>query len=174
MAEISSDSQARAEEQQQELKSLVVALHSNNRQATLRDHEPSSTETGAPMIHASSSQAPSLSSRHPQKISTASSAGESRTSAENLNGTIFVELPFEKDLQASGVYRRVRRETMDFSFRSSVALTRGWSLYSGISLGQISHIAVLCQGAFSVGHWVRVYSGAGHYKGGLRPPLWDF
>ncbi|KAH7254364.1 Pleckstrin homology domain-containing protein [Fusarium redolens] len=45
---------------------------------------------------------------------------------------------FEDDLESSRVYRRALRETMDFSFRSSVARSHNWSVFSGLSLGDIS------------------------------------
>ena len=53
------------------------------------------------------------------------------------------DLPFEKDLKASRVYRRIKRDTMDFSMRSSVARSLGWSIFSGMSLSDISEISVL-------------------------------
>lgn len=52
-------------------------------------------------------------------------------------------LRFEKDLLLSGVYRRAKRSTMDFSFRSSIVRTHAWSLYSGISLSKISELSVV-------------------------------
>ncbi|KAM5350443.1 hypothetical protein ACJ41O_006948 [Fusarium nematophilum] len=53
------------------------------------------------------------------------------------------EFGFEHDLKASRVYRRAKRDTMDFSVRSSVARTHAWSIFSGISLSNISEISVL-------------------------------
>ncbi|KAI0517469.1 hypothetical protein F5B22DRAFT_106267 [Xylaria bambusicola] len=50
---------------------------------------------------------------------------------------------FEKDLKSSRVYRQVRRETMDFSFRSSVARTHAWSLLSSYSLADLSVLSVI-------------------------------
>lgn len=49
---------------------------------------------------------------------------------------------FESALEASKVYRRVQRDTLDYSFRSSVGKPR-WSNFSGLSLGEVSMIAVV-------------------------------
>lgn len=49
---------------------------------------------------------------------------------------------FEPDLKASRVYRRVKRDTMDYSFRSSVA-SRTWSMFSGLSLSDVSIMSVI-------------------------------
>lgn len=59
------------------------------------------------------------------------------------NRSSLFEFEFERDLKASRVYRRAKRDTMDFSFRSSVARTHTWSIFSGISLSNISEISVL-------------------------------
>ncbi|KAI0965487.1 Pleckstrin homology domain-containing protein [Xylaria arbuscula] len=50
---------------------------------------------------------------------------------------------FETDLEASHVYRRAQRDTMDFSFRSSVARTHAWSMLSGRSLADVSELSVI-------------------------------
>ncbi|RFN55230.1 hypothetical protein FIE12Z_483 [Fusarium flagelliforme] len=50
---------------------------------------------------------------------------------------------FEDDLESSRVYRRAQRDTMDFSFRSSIARSNAWSILSSLSLGDISVISVI-------------------------------
>jgi len=50
---------------------------------------------------------------------------------------------FEDDLESSRVYRRAQRDTMDFSFRSSIARSNTWSVFSGLSLSDISVISVI-------------------------------
>ncbi|KAJ3573923.1 hypothetical protein NPX13_g4531 [Xylaria arbuscula] len=50
---------------------------------------------------------------------------------------------FERDLQLSFVYRRVRRDSMDFSFHSSIARTNAWSLLSDYSLADLSVLSVI-------------------------------
>ncbi|EEU41572.1 uncharacterized protein NECHADRAFT_54114 [Fusarium vanettenii 77-13-4] len=50
---------------------------------------------------------------------------------------------FEDDLESSRVYRRAQRDTMDFSFRSSIAPSNIWSVFSSLSLGDISIMSVI-------------------------------
>ncbi|KAI0428692.1 hypothetical protein F5Y09DRAFT_279266 [Xylaria sp. FL1042] len=50
---------------------------------------------------------------------------------------------FESDLEASRVYRRAKRDTMDFSFRTSIAHTHAWSMLSGCSLADVSVLSVI-------------------------------
>ncbi|CAO2652692.1 Nn.00g021030.m01.CDS01 [Neocucurbitaria sp. VM-36] len=50
---------------------------------------------------------------------------------------------YESDLDASRVYRKVRRITSLLSFRSSVALTHAWTALSDVSLSDISVISVV-------------------------------
>lgn len=50
---------------------------------------------------------------------------------------------FQSDLEASRVYRRAKRRTMDFSFRSSITGSNAWSVFSGLSLGDVSVMSVI-------------------------------
>jgi cell division control protein 24 len=50
---------------------------------------------------------------------------------------------FENDLERSRVYQRAQRDTMDFSFRSSIAHTNAWSQFSGFSLSKVSIISAI-------------------------------
>ncbi|KAK5992887.1 hypothetical protein PT974_06309 [Cladobotryum mycophilum] len=50
---------------------------------------------------------------------------------------------FDHDLKSSRVYRRAKRETMDFSFRSSMTRPNSWSIFSGLSLGDVSAVSVI-------------------------------
>lgn len=50
---------------------------------------------------------------------------------------------FEDDLGSSRVYRRAQRDTMDFSFRSSIAPSNIWSVFSGLSLSDVSIMSVI-------------------------------
>lgn len=50
---------------------------------------------------------------------------------------------FETDLGSSRVYRRVKRESMDYSFRSSMASSNIGSMLSGFSLGEVSNISII-------------------------------
>ncbi|CVL13456.1 hypothetical protein FPRO06_07790 [Fusarium proliferatum] len=71
------------------------------------------------------------------------------------------EFDFEHDLKLSRVYRHAKRDTMDFSARSSAAPTHAWSSLSGISLSDISHISVL-----ALPLYVEDISNPQHYKFG--------
>ncbi|CAG9989491.1 unnamed protein product [Clonostachys byssicola] len=51
--------------------------------------------------------------------------------------------PFELDLEASRVYRMAKRDTMDFSFRSSLAGSIAWSIFSGLSISDIPAVAAI-------------------------------
>lgn len=50
---------------------------------------------------------------------------------------------FEPVLKASRVYRRAKRDTADYSFCSSIALSHAWTALSDMSLGDISIISVI-------------------------------
>ncbi|KAK4209267.1 hypothetical protein QBC37DRAFT_391391 [Rhypophila decipiens] len=76
------------------------------------------------------------------------------------------DVPFEQHLEESLAYRRAQRESMDFSFRSSVAWSNGISTFSGLTLGDISVMSVIalpiCAAEISNAH---------HYTfGNLEPP----
>jgi hypothetical protein len=55
----------------------------------------------------------------------------------------FTAIPFafDEDLEASRVYRRVRKYACDVSLHSSVARTHAWSVFTGLSLSAISDIS---------------------------------
>ncbi|OBS29447.1 hypothetical protein FPOA_03383 [Fusarium poae] len=69
---------------------------------------------------------------------------KSQPSITDTDSTIDIsKFDFEDDLEASRAYRRAQRDTMDFSFRSSVARSNSWSVFSGMSLGDISIMSVI-------------------------------
>ncbi|KAF2669148.1 Dbl homology domain-containing protein [Microthyrium microscopicum] len=71
------------------------------------------------------------------------SLGGSNPAAEDDESRLMSGFDYATDLESSRVYRRAQRDTMDFSFRSSIAESNNWSIFSGVSLGQISSIAVI-------------------------------
>ena len=75
-----------------------------------------------------------------QVSSPSTSRASSQTDQPKISGLGF---GFEDDLEASRVYRRAQRDTMDFSFRSSITGRDGWSVFSGLSLSDVSIIAVI-------------------------------
>ncbi len=72
---------------------------------------------------------------------------------------------FEIDLETSRPYRRARRDTMDFSFRSSVAHSNAWSVFSGLSLSDVSIMSVIALPIYAdeIGN-------SNHYAFGNRQP----
>jgi hypothetical protein len=50
---------------------------------------------------------------------------------------------YESDLETSRVYRKVRRMSSLFSFRSSIAQTHAWTALSDVSLSEISIMSVV-------------------------------
>lgn len=72
-----------------------------------------------------------------------------KTSSPTANLAILFRSEFEDDLEASRVYRRNQRNTCNCSFVSSAARTNTWSIFSGLSLADVSNISVialpLCQ-----------------------------
>ncbi len=73
---------------------------------------------------------------------------------------------FESDLEASRPYRRAQRDTVDFSFRSSVAHSNAWSLFSELSLSDVSLMSVIALPVYAdeVGN-------SHHYAFGKRRPV---
>ncbi|KAK0701296.1 ras family-domain-containing protein [Lasiosphaeris hirsuta] len=134
-----SDSQTRAEEGQKQLMSYMEAIFQNN--PLLAEAFLGADIKDAAFSNPSQQRAP-FQSLPPQSATTAPT-GTTQPDANAGNRRSLFELPFEKDLKASRVYRRIKRDTMDFSMRSSVARSYGWSVFSGMSLSNISDISVL-------------------------------
>ncbi|KAH7116422.1 hypothetical protein EDB81DRAFT_862150 [Dactylonectria macrodidyma] len=127
--ETKSDSQVRAENNQQQLISTVEMLLERNHDLSKRLRGIESTFNTTSQHQATSQFIVSTDSLAPH------TASPKRSS--------LVEFEFERDLKASHVYRQAKKDTMDFSVRSSVARTHAWSIFSGISLSNISEISVL-------------------------------
>ncbi|EXK27470.1 hypothetical protein FOMG_16019 [Fusarium oxysporum f. sp. melonis 26406] len=125
---LQSDSQARAEENQQQLISAVETLLESNPDLSRRMIGMEST------IDTMS-----------QRATTQFIAGidDLERPSTSLQRASLFEFEFERDLKSSRVYGQAKRDTMDFSACSSVARTYAWSSLSGISLSDISNISVL-------------------------------
>ena len=54
-----------------------------------------------------------------------------------------IQFSFQADLEASRVYRRLRGNECDCSFTSSIARSHAWSVFSGLSLGEISIVSII-------------------------------
>ncbi|KAF4458423.1 hypothetical protein FALBO_14849 [Fusarium albosuccineum] len=93
------------------------------------------------LMSVSRTESQSSNSINPQ--STLASTTESST--ETDCSAFVSKFEFEDDLETSGVYRRARRnrDTMDFSFRSSVAKSHVWSILSGLSMSDVSIMSMM-------------------------------
>ncbi|KAF4634125.1 hypothetical protein G7Y89_g3974 [Cudoniella acicularis] len=58
-------------------------------------------------------------------------------------------LPFEVDLNTSRVYKRTQLYESDASFTSSAVRTHAWSVFSGLSLSQVSAISAIALPVYS-------------------------
>lgn len=71
----------------------------------------------------------------------------SRTASSVISTTSrisdFSSLRFRRDLENSRVYRRVKRPESHMSFSSSAVDSRAWSIFSGLSLAEISTVSVI-------------------------------
>ncbi|KAH7117358.1 CDC24 calponin-domain-containing protein [Dactylonectria macrodidyma] len=126
---LQSDSQARAESNQLQLISTVETLRECNHDLSRRMMGIESTFDTMSQRRATIQLTGSIDVLEPHP-------------ASPKHPSLF-EFEFEPQLKSSRVYRRAKRDTMDFSVRSSMARTHAWSQFSGISLGDISHISVL-------------------------------
>ncbi|RBA17581.1 hypothetical protein FPRO05_11296 [Fusarium proliferatum] len=126
---LQSDSLARAEESQQQLIAAVDML--------LRDNSDLSRR-----MMGMENIVDTMSHRRATIQSTKDIDAQKGKATSSQRSSLF-EFDFEHDLKLSRVYRHAKRDTMDFSARSSVARTHAWSSLSGISLSDISHISVL-------------------------------
>ncbi|KAF5009360.1 hypothetical protein FDECE_4416 [Fusarium decemcellulare] len=72
-------------------------------------------------------------------------ASTTESSTETDSSVFISKFEFEDDLETSGVYRRAQhnRNTMDFSFRSSVARSHVWSILSGLSMSDVSIMSMI-------------------------------
>ncbi|CVL11192.1 hypothetical protein FPRO06_10026 [Fusarium proliferatum] len=139
---LQSDSGQRAKEHQEKLSNNVkVLLDSNDalsrRLMNIEDALDDQTIISRRMSILSLSVSPS------QNTGQESTAESPIISITNETSPSISRFDFEDDLESSRVYRRAVRETMDYSFRSSVAKSHNWSVFSGLSLGDVSIMSVI-------------------------------
>ncbi|KAI0538597.1 hypothetical protein GGR58DRAFT_467305 [Xylaria digitata] len=158
------DSDRRAEQLQTELASNIGALLDSNRDLsrrmmhvedafdvqTIRSRRRRGIVSAVPATRAvvESGVVAATSASEIRKMSTSaagslSASPPSETAVLASDSVFRLAFEFESDLEASRVYRRAQRDTMDFSFRSSVAHTHAWSLLSGRSLPDVSVLSVI-------------------------------
>ncbi|EKJ68345.1 hypothetical protein FPSE_11353 [Fusarium pseudograminearum CS3096] len=70
-------------------------------------------------------------------------------SSTNTDDSNLFKFDFEDDLESSRVYRRTKRDTVDFSFCSSILRSNSWSVFSGLSLSDISCLSVIALPVYS-------------------------
>ncbi|PVI06946.1 hypothetical protein DM02DRAFT_649288 [Periconia macrospinosa] len=75
-----------------------------------------------------------------ETITTARPSNNARTS---IIEAVRLRFAFDDDLESSRVYRMVRNDYCDRSFVSSAVRTNAWSIFSGITLADISIISVV-------------------------------
>ncbi|KAK0647157.1 hypothetical protein B0T16DRAFT_414757 [Cercophora newfieldiana] len=122
-----SDTALQAQQHQAELESSVNQLLENSQELTRRLMSLEDTFDAQTIVTKRRSIAGSIASKaESQRLLLPTSSFE-----------------FEDHLKTSGPYRRAKRDTMDFSFRSSVARSHVWSIFSGLSLGDISVMSVI-------------------------------
>ena len=83
----------------------------------------------------------SLMSREDSETITA--ARPSNNKRTSIIEVVRVRFAFDADLESSRVYRMARNDCCDRSFASSAIRTNAWSIFSGISLADISVISVV-------------------------------
>lgn len=71
---------------------------------------------------------------------------------------------FQDDLKASRPYRNVKRDSVDLSFRTSIARSHAWSVFSGLSLGDISNVSVIALPIYA-----DEITNSCHYRFGSQP-----
>ncbi|KAF5621332.1 Rho guanine nucleotide exchange factor scd1 [Fusarium tjaetaba] len=139
---LQSDSCQTAKEHQEQLSNNVKALLDNNnalsrRLMNLEDALDAQTIISRRMSILSLSASPSGNAT--QQLTAESPV----TSITTENSLAISKFDFEDDLESSRVYRRAVRETMDYSFRSSIARSHSWSVFSVLSLGDVSIMSVI-------------------------------
>lgn len=107
--------------------------------------------------------------QHPSELTEGSAINKTDRIADlsaHREGNVVSTFEFQSDLEASRVYRRAQRDTMDFSFCSSIAHTSAWSIFSGFSLSDVSIIS-----AIALPLYQEDISNAQHYGFGERQPM---
>ncbi|KAI3587306.1 hypothetical protein IWW34DRAFT_712031 [Fusarium oxysporum f. sp. albedinis] len=134
---LQSDSGQTAKEHQEQLSNNVKVLLDSNealsrRLMNIENALDTQTITSRRMSILSLSVSP------PQDATQPSIAETPAASIDTGSRLAISKFDFEDDLESSHVYRRALRETMDYSIRSSVARSYNWSVFSDLSLGDIS------------------------------------
>ncbi|KAF5985083.1 Rho guanine nucleotide exchange factor scd1 [Fusarium coicis] len=136
------DSDELAKEHQEQLSNNIKALLDNNNALSRRLMNLEDALDAQKIISRRMSII-SLSASSSRNASQQLTAESPATSIATENSLTISKFDFEDDLESSRVYRRAVRETMDYSFRSSIARSHSWSVFSGLSLGDVSIMSVI-------------------------------
>lgn len=136
---ISSASDAEASRSQQSLQSLVEQLLQSNQELSKRLRTMEDVFDARSMITKKFSGHSILSGRDDETIRTARSAHKRDISIiETIQ-----RFTFDEDLESSRAYKRAKHDSCDHSFVSSTIRTSAWSIFSGLSLADISVVSVV-------------------------------
>lgn len=142
IANINSDSDIRAEVQQEQLLKNVAVLLETNQALSRRLMNLEDAFEVATIV--SKRQSRVFSTNGLKQYQPKETNEDDISQLSNLTAVTEISgFDFEIDLETSRPYRRAQRDTMDFSFRSSVAHTNAWSQFSGLSLSKISIISAI-------------------------------
>ncbi|KAI1365901.1 hypothetical protein F5Y08DRAFT_338301 [Xylaria arbuscula] len=144
------DSDRRAEQLQLDLAANVQALLDNNRELSermMRLEDSVDRSTIRRRMSQAVGMTPALGRTENLDLGVSKGTLSMRLLTQNTSSSPYPVVQsvfeFERDLQLSSVYRRVRRGSMDFSFHSSIARTNAWSLLSDYSLADLSVLSVI-------------------------------
>ncbi|KAM7215680.1 hypothetical protein V8F06_008971 [Rhypophila decipiens] len=153
---LQSDSAIRAEQSRTDLANNVNQLLESSKDVARRLMTLEDTFDARSMISKRSTVAASVKHGHAEADQTTIFSNRLSSIDENISqpttppstvpGSEYTrasDFDFEQDLEVSLAYRRVQRESMDLSFRSSVAWSNGISTFSGLTLGDISIMSVI-------------------------------
>ncbi|KAK1827149.1 hypothetical protein QBC39DRAFT_393878 [Podospora conica] len=139
---VRSDSLLRAEQWQTELGNNVAELLTNNRDLSRRLMNLETAFNASSGMASRPEDVPiQINADIPAPSDT--TADEDPPSNDTSDSTWTPSFEFEDDLHVSRPYRRAKGNTIDASPRSSMAFSGAWSMYSGMSLGNISTLAVI-------------------------------
>ncbi|KAI1119803.1 hypothetical protein F5Y10DRAFT_259589 [Nemania abortiva] len=110
---------------------------------------------------------------------TSSALTPSETAVSNTHNVFQSVFEFENDLKTSRVYRRAQRDSMDFSFRTSITRQHAWSMLSACSLADVSVLSVIALPLNLVDlanrhHYVDSKTGHVPAPRRLSAPTWQF
>ncbi|KAF2832706.1 hypothetical protein CC86DRAFT_401453 [Ophiobolus disseminans] len=133
-------SDAEASRSQSTLEAMVEQLLLSNRQLCRRLRNLEDVLDASSFVARGNDNA-SLFSR--AESTTSATRRLSARETPSMIKAISMRYAFEDDLESSRVYRMVKKDACDHSLISSAIRTQTWSIFSGLSLAEISNISVV-------------------------------